>query len=109
LPTAEYDLAEMLINGEGGPADPKEAVGLLAQAANANHALAQYQLGLMYEQGQYVPRDLARAQTLYAVAAERGVWDAKVRLAALKGWPAPTPPAPAPGLQPAEPISPAKP
>jgi TPR repeat protein len=106
LPTAQYDLAEMLIAGEGGPADPKDAVTLLIQAAGANHALAQYQLGLLYEQGRYVPQDRARAVSLYAVAAERGVWDAKVRLAALKGWPTPTPPAPAPGLQPAEPISP---
>ncbi len=109
LPTAQYDLAEMLIAGEGGTADPKAAVPLLIQAASANHALAQYLLGVFYEEGQYVPRDRERAATLYAVAAERGVWDAKVRLAALKGWPAPTPPAPTPGLQPAEPISPPQP
>ena len=109
LPTAQYDLAEMLIAGEGGPADPKAAVPLLIQAASANHALAQYQLGVFYEEGQYVPQDRERAATLYAAAAERGVWDAKVRLAALKGWPAPTPPAPTPGLQPAEPISPPEP
>jgi TPR repeat protein len=109
LPTAQYDLAEMLINGEGGTPDPKGAVTLLIAASQANHALAQYRLGLFYEQGQYVPRDLNRAESLYAVAAQRGVWDAKVRLAALKGWPTPVPPAPAPGLQPAEPISPGKP
>jgi TPR repeat protein len=109
LPTAQYDLAEMMIDGEGGPADPKGAVPLLILAASANHALAQYQLGLFYEEGRYVPQDRARAVSLYAVAAERGVWDAKVRLAEMKGWPVPTPPAPAPGLQPAEPISPPKP
>lgn len=109
LPTAQYDLAEMLIDGEGGPPDPKAAVPLLMQAVAANHALAQYQLGLFYEQGQYVPPDRARAMSLYAVAAEHGVWDAKVRLAALRGWQAPTPPSPTPGLQPAEPISPPNP
>jgi TPR repeat protein len=106
LPTAQYDLAQMLINGEGGAPDPKGALLLLQAASEGNHALAQYQLGLFYEQGQYVPRDVARAESLYAVAAEHGVWDAKVRLAALKGWPAPVPPPPAAGLQPAEPISP---
>ncbi|MGA9797180.1 MAG: tetratricopeptide repeat protein [Rhizomicrobium sp.] len=109
LPTAQYDLAEMMIEGEGGPTDPQGAVPLLMQAADANHALAQYQLGVFYEEGRYVPRDLARAATLYAAAAQRGVWDAKLRLAALEGWPTPAAPTPAPGLQPAEPISPAKP
>ena len=38
-----------------------------------------------------------------------GPWDAKLRLATLEGWPTPAAPAPAPGLQPVEPISPAKP
>ena len=106
LPTAQYDLAQMLINGEGGKPDPKGALVLLEAASQANHSLAQYQLGTFYEQGQYVPRDVARAESLYAIASEHGVWDAKVRLAALKGWPAPIPPAPAAGLQPAEPITP---
>ncbi len=51
-----------------------------------------------------VDKDLAKAQALYEAAASRGVWDATVRLAALKGDPPPKPPT-QPGLQPAEPVS----
>lgn len=105
LPTAQYDLAEMLLNGEAGDPDPKGALRWLLPAAAANHPLAQYQLGKLYEEGVVVPKDLARAQELYAAASGRGVTDATVRLAALKGQPAPQPAAP-PGLQPAEPVAP---
>ncbi|HXL99445.1 MAG TPA: tetratricopeptide repeat protein [Rhizomicrobium sp.] len=105
LPTAQYDYAEMLLGGEAGDPDPKEALRWLLLAAAADHPLAQYQLGKLYEEGVVVPKDLARAQALYAAAAGRGVTDATVRLAALKGQPAPPPTAP-PGLQPAEPVTP---
>jgi TPR repeat protein len=105
LPTAQYDLAEMLLHGEAGDPDPKQAEHWFALAAAANHPLAQYELGKMYEEGIAVPKDLAKARTLYETAAARGVWDATVRLAALKGEPAPKPPT-QPGLQPAEPVSP---
>jgi len=103
LPTAQYDLAEMLLNGEAGDPDPKGALRWLLLAAGANHPLAQYELGKMYEAGTVVPRDLAKARSLYEAAAARGVWDATVRLAALKGEPPPKPPT-QPGLQPAEPV-----
>lgn len=106
LATAQYDLAQMLIDGEAGDPDPKAAVPLLIRAAHAHHALAEYQLGTFYEEGRYVDQDRDKAAALYKEAAEAGIWDAKVRLAALEGWPAPTPPQPAPGIQPAEPISP---
>jgi uncharacterized protein len=106
LATGEYDLAEMLIHGEAGAPNPQAAVPLLQRAAASHHALAEYQLGVFYEEGRYVKRDKDRAANLYAQAAEGGVWDAKVRLAALEGWPAPKPPPPAPGLEPAEPVSP---
>jgi len=106
LPTAQYDLAEMLLNGEAGDPDPKGALRWLLLAAAANHPLAQYELGKMYEAGTVVPQDLAKAQTLYEAAAARGVWDATIRLAALKGEPPPKPPT-QPGLQPAQPVTPA--
>jgi len=106
LPTAQYDLAEMLLNGEAGDPDPKGALRWLLLAAAANHPLAQYELGKMYEVGTVVPQDLAKAQTLYEAAAARGVWDATIRLAALKGEPPPKPPT-QPGLQPAQPVTPA--
>jgi len=106
LPTAQYDLAEMLLAGEAGDPDPRGALRWLLLAAKAQHPLAEYELGKMYEAGTVVPQDLAKAQTLYEAAAARGVWDATVRLAALKGEPPPKPPT-QPGLQPAQPVTPA--
>jgi TPR repeat protein len=95
LPTAQYDLADMLINGEAGAPDPKAALPLLAQAAQAHHPIAEYRLGVFYEEGTLVEKNLGFARTLYTDAAARGVPDAKVRLAKLGG-PVPLPPADTP-------------
>jgi TPR repeat protein len=55
LPTAQADLADMLIKGEAGPPDPKRALPLLVSAAAANHPIAQYELAQFYETGELVP------------------------------------------------------
>jgi uncharacterized protein len=84
LPTAEADLAEMYLTGEAGAPDPEAALPWLEAAARANHAVAQFQLAELYERGKVVARDLAKAEALYAAAAERGVPQAADRLALLK-------------------------
>lgn len=91
LPTAQYDLAEMLLNGEAGPPDPRAALPLLTSAAAAHHPIAEYRLGVFYEGGTLVDKNLDLARKLYADAAERGVPEAKERLAKLGG--------PVPGAQ----------
>ena len=93
LPTAQYDLAEMLLNGEAGEPDPKAALPLLTQAAAAHHPIAEYRLGVFYEEGTLVEKNLGFARTLYTDAAARGVPEAKERLKKLGG--------PVPGAQPA--------
>jgi uncharacterized protein len=85
LATAQYDLAEMLIDGEAGDPDPKAALPWLTSAAAAHHAIAEYRLGVFYEEGTVVEKNLDFARTLYTEAAARGVPDAKVRLARLGG------------------------
>jgi len=92
LPTAQYDLAEMLINGEAGEPDPKGALPWLTQAAAAHHPIAEYRLGVFYEDGTVVEKNIGFARTLYADAAARGVPEAKARLVRLGG--------PVPGAQP---------
>lgn len=79
LPTAQADLADMLLKGEAGEPDPKAA--LLLQAA-ANHPLAQFQLAQMFETGAggLVPQNLDVARQLYASAASRGIKEAAERL-----------------------------
>ena len=80
LPTAQADLADMLIRGEAGPPDFKRALPLLEAAASANHPLAQYELAQFYEVGQQVPRNMAVARDLYAAAASHGMKEAQARL-----------------------------
>jgi TPR repeat protein len=92
LPTAQADLADMLLKGEAGPPDPKRALPLLAAAAAANHPVAQYELGQMYEAGELVPKDLEVARRLYAAAAGHGMKEAEARLKVL-GPPNPNAPA----------------
>ena len=98
LPTAQADLADMLIRGEAGPPDPKRALPLLEAAAAANHPLAQYELAQFYEAGQLVPLNLTVARNLYAAAAGHGMKEAQARLDQLG--PAPKAPQPAPAAQP---------
>lgn len=92
LATAQYDLAEMLLNGEAGAPDPKAALPWLTLAAAAHHPIAEYRLGLFYEEGTLVEKNAGFARTLYTDAAARGVPEAKERLAKLGG--------PVPGAQP---------
>lgn len=92
LATAQYDVAEMLLNGEAGPPDAKAALPFLTSAAAAHHPIAQYRLGRLYEDGEVVEKNLDAARVLYAAAAAANVPDAKERLAKLGG---PLPPKPA--------------
>jgi uncharacterized protein len=92
LPTAQYDLAEMLLDGEAGPPDIKEALPWLELSAEASHPLAQFRLGELYERGEGVPQDLFKAKLLYAAAANHGSKPALDRLSYLEGFPAPEPP-----------------
>lgn len=90
---AQADLADMLLKGETGDPDPKAALPLLQSAAKANHPVAQFQLGQMYETGAngLVPVNIELARQLYAAAATRGVPGAIDRLAVI-GPPSPPPP-----------------
>ena len=83
LPTAQADLADMLIKGEAGPPDPKRALPLLAAAAAADHPVAEYELAEFYETGEFVPKDLTVARNLYKAAASHGMKEAEARLAQL--------------------------
>ena len=72
-------LAEMLIAGEGGPADPKRALSLLK--APADTAGVKGVLGQLYLEGRLVPRDVQEAVRLIGMA---GQWDLDARLQVLR-------------------------
>jgi TPR repeat protein len=59
-----------------GCADYPKAFGMIVPLAKGGHALAQYQMGLMLEQGQGTPADLAEAYKWYQKAADQGIADA---------------------------------
>ncbi|MGN6147705.1 MAG: tetratricopeptide repeat protein [Rhizomicrobium sp.] len=86
LPTAQYDLGEMLLSGAAGKPNRKAALPWFELAASAGHPLAQYRLAQLYEEGDVVPKDVSVAELLYAAAARRGYDPALQRLKELKGW-----------------------
>lgn len=59
-------LAEMLISGEGGPADPKRAVSLLRAASDS--WMAKGMLGRLALEGKWVPRDVQEAVRLIDIS-----------------------------------------
>lgn len=105
LPTAQADLADMLIRGEAGEPDFKRALPLLEAAAAANHPLAQYELAQFYEVGQQVPKNMAVARDLYAAAASHGMKEAQARLDQLTAGSADTPAIPSTAAASSEPSS----
>jgi TPR repeat protein len=72
-------LAEMLIAGEGGPAEPKRALSLLK--APTDTVGAKRVLGQLYLEGRLVPRDLQEAVRLIDMASQ---WDLDLRLQVLR-------------------------
>ena len=78
---AQYNLAMMLIRGDGGRADLEGGIVWLRRSAEAGMAQAQYNLGLLYENGTGVPRSLSDATLWWQKAAEQGLSDAQVQLA----------------------------
>jgi TPR repeat protein len=84
LPTAQADLAEMYLFGEAGVPDPQSALPWLEAAAKVHHPIAAFRLAEIYERGAIVRRDVAKAESLYAEAASRGIPQAATRLALLK-------------------------
>lgn len=72
-------LAEMLIAGEGGPADPQRALKLLK--APRDTVSVRGVLGQVYLEGKLVPRDVQEAVNLIDMA---GQWDLDARLQVLQ-------------------------
>jgi TPR repeat protein len=72
-------LAEMLIAGEGGPADPQRALKLLR--APRDSVGVKGVLGQVYLEGKLVPRDVQEAVNLIDMAA---VWNLDARLQVLQ-------------------------
>lgn len=73
IPDAQRRLGNLLIAGQGGPADPARGVKLLESAALQGETKAFLELGKLYEKGTGVPRDSAKALGYYQKAMDLGV------------------------------------
>ena len=80
---AMYDLAMMLRDGEGVPADPMAALSWLEKAASLGDIDSQAALGYSFEQGLGTPVDYAAAREWYGRAAEKNQIDAMTNLGRL--------------------------
>lgn len=74
-------LADMLISGEGGPADPKRAVALLGVGRASDVPGVKGALGMLYIEGKYVLRDMKKGIDLFRTWAS---WDYDARLQLMK-------------------------
>ena len=76
--TSELPLSELRALAQKGDADAhpqdyqEEAVKLIHLAADQGDANAQFNLGVMYDQGQGVPQDYQQAVKWYRLAADQG-------------------------------------
>ena len=69
---AQFALAEMLHNGEGGDPDEAKALEWYRKAAEQKHSSAEYNLGLAYKSGNGVAKDLVEARIWFTRSAEHG-------------------------------------
>lgn len=74
---SQFQLSLLYSNGQGGPADPKEAVKWLRLAAKKGHASAQSNLGAAYSRGWGVPQNYVRAVVWFTLAAASGSKEAQ--------------------------------
>lgn len=63
-----------------GLCDEEQKVALYQKAAAQGHAVAQFSLGAMYDNGEGVPKDDAQAVAWYRKAAEQGYANAQYNL-----------------------------
>eukprot|EP00698_Gefionella_okellyi_P018937 TRINITY_DN5740_c0_g1_i1.p1 TRINITY_DN5740_c0_g1~~TRINITY_DN5740_c0_g1_i1.p1 ORF type:complete len:120 (-),score=17.95 TRINITY_DN5740_c0_g1_i1:440-799(-) len=80
---ALYCLAYVLYWDKGILRDRARAVQLFQQAAEQGHYLAQFELGVAYMTGEFLPEDVQQAKHWLQMAADQGYWDAKRRCDAL--------------------------
>ncbi len=91
-PAAQNSLGVMYYTGEAVSKnlsgkvldnDPELAAGWFYRAAEQGYADAQFNLGLMYANGEGVPQDMEQAAELFKKAAEQGHVDAQNNLGAM--------------------------
>ena len=83
-PQAMYKVGAMYDNGEGVPADKKQAQAWYLKAARKGFDAAQYRMGMIYASGDGVEPDRDMAAEWFAKAAQNGYGPAKQALKKLR-------------------------
>ena len=85
---AQFNLAVMLLAGEGGPADAVTGVDWLRKSAERGFSRAQFALALLYERGEHVIKSQEEATMWFRRAADQNHLEAQVGLGdAVLSWP----------------------
>jgi TPR repeat protein len=70
--SASCDYAFMLLTAPTSPGDPAEGIKIYQQAATRGNAIAAFNLGQIYDRGQFgVPQDASQAARFYKIAADK--------------------------------------
>lgn len=80
------ELCEMgLYEGIDGSPDVNQAIEWYRRALKQGHSRAMFNLGAIYEKGEFIQLDMEKAIRLYLEADKKGNQDAKERLLKLQG------------------------
>jgi TPR repeat protein len=71
----------------GKKQNTQEGIKLAEESSNAGDPAGQYTLGMAYERGVGVEKDLEKALSLYGLAADQGLDDAQIRCRMISGKP----------------------
>lgn len=80
---AQYQLAQIYLNGHGTNKNPEKAVELLTLAAKQNYADALFSLSVIYSEGKVAKQDLTQAFELMRKAALKELPSAQFNLAVM--------------------------
>ncbi|HEB58059.1 MAG TPA: sel1 repeat family protein [Gammaproteobacteria bacterium] len=80
---AQYNIALLLMNGEGVKKNDREALFLFLEAARQGHAEAQYNAGYMFAAGRGIATSYIDAKLWWERAAEQGIVAAQYNLGVL--------------------------
>ncbi|MDI1269660.1 MAG: tetratricopeptide repeat protein [Polaromonas sp.] len=75
--SAQNNLGQMYVKGEGAARDPTQALNWWTKAAAQGYVDAQFNLGRLYAKGEGVSQDYQQAAAWYRKAAEQGEADAQ--------------------------------
>jgi len=81
---AKVMLGILLVEGDDDPGEKRRGVQLIVDAAEAQERMGQHELARIYEQGDLLPKDIAKAVALYERSAAGGFEPAKEALLRLQ-------------------------